>query len=77
MSTNDPRHNQSAPKSPYTDEWRGHREVYFLKVGLSLKRHEVDFALNVAAVEQLSKGDLLDAAAMLRRLADDLEARTK
>jgi hypothetical protein len=77
MSTDDPGYTTpSANKpSPYTEEWRGHKDLYFLKVGISMKDHEIDYALNVAAVDALSPQDKRDTAGLLQRLAEDFEEK--
>lgn len=57
----------------YPEKWRDHRFLVFLKVGICQKSGEVDFLRNVSASEALCEADRLDAAKLLRLLADDFE----
>lgn len=65
--------------TPYTDEWRDHRFLVWLKVGKCTKRSEVDFLRNATAFDDLPACDLVDAGQLLRVLARDCEdaARAK
>ena len=71
MSTDEAEITQSNEISPYTERWQGHQEVYFLKVGISLKSHEIDYSLNVSAAKQLCVNEKKEVAVLLRRLAND------
>lgn len=58
---------------PYTEEWRDHRFLVWLKVGKCTKRSEVDFLRNATAFDDLPACDLVESAHLLRILAKDCD----
>ena len=61
----------------YTDEWRDHRFLVWLKVGKCTKTSEVDFLRNATAFDALPAHDLVESAALLRVLAKDCDEAAK
>lgn len=61
----------------YSDEWRDHRFLVWLKVGKCTKRSEVDFLRNADAFDSLPAHELVESATLLRVLAKDCDEAAK
>lgn len=62
-------------ESPYTEEWLDHKFCVFLKMGICQKTHDIDYLLNVKAVDDLCQEQNEQLASMLRVLANRFEKK--